>query len=149
MRSTYCPDGGSEARTLRWFVASWVWSGVSLECPVTVRLTSERSDCPAGSSHGVARKRNGINPISGVPAVANSTTTRGSTSMFMIGVDPHKGSHTAAAVDLAQEVVDTIRVDADGQQRARLLAWAARFSPRTWAIEGATGMGALLAQQLV
>ena len=69
--------------------------------------------------------------------------------MFMIGVDPHKGSHTAAAVDLSQEVVDTIRVDADGQQRARLLAWAARFSPRTWAIEGATGMGALLAQQLV
>jgi transposase len=69
--------------------------------------------------------------------------------MFMIGVDPHKGSHTAAAVDLSQEVVDTIRVDADGHQRARLLAWAARFSPRTWAIEGATGMGALLAQQLV
>ena len=46
-------------------------------------------------------------------------------------------------------MVDTIRVDVDGQQRARLLAWAARFSPRTWAIEGATGMGALLAQQLV
>ena len=69
--------------------------------------------------------------------------------MFMIGVDPHKGSHTAAAVDLSQEVVDTIRVDADGHQRARLLAWAQPFSPRTWAIEGATGMGALLAQQLV
>jgi transposase len=69
--------------------------------------------------------------------------------MFMIGIDPHKGSHTAAAVDLSQEVIDTIRVEADRHQRARLLAWAERFSPRTWAIEGATGMGALLAQQLV
>src|SRR3954452_19499804 len=69
--------------------------------------------------------------------------------MFMIGIDPHNGSHTAAAVGLSQEVIDTIRVEADRHQRARLLAWAERFSPRTWAIEGATGMGALLAQQLV
>jgi transposase len=69
--------------------------------------------------------------------------------MFMIGIDPHKGSHTAAAVNQAEAVIDTIRVDADRHQRARLLAWAAPFTPRTWAIEGATGMGALLAQQLV
>jgi len=69
--------------------------------------------------------------------------------MFMIGIDPHKGSHTAAAVDCNETVIDTLRVDADGHQRARLLAWAARFEPRTWAVEGATGMGALVAQQLV
>lgn len=69
--------------------------------------------------------------------------------MFIIGIDPHKGSHTAAAVDADKVVIDTIRVDADRHQRARLLAWAARFEPRSWAVEGATGMGALLAQQLV
>ena len=69
--------------------------------------------------------------------------------MFMIGIDPHKGSHTAAAVDRNETVIDTLRVDADCHQRERLLAWAARFKPRTWAVEGATGMGALLAQQLV
>jgi transposase len=69
--------------------------------------------------------------------------------MFMIGIDPHKGSHTAVAVDGSEAVIDTIRVDADRHQRARLLAWAARFEPRTWAIEGASGMGAMLAQQLV
>ena len=69
--------------------------------------------------------------------------------MFMIGIDPHKGSHTAVAVDRDEAVIDTIRVDADRHQRARLLAWAARFEPRTWAVEGATGMGAMLAQQLV
>lgn len=69
--------------------------------------------------------------------------------MFIIGIDPHKGSHTAAVVDRDREVIDTIRVDADRDQRARLLAWAERFEPRLWAVEGATGMGALLAQQLV
>ena len=69
--------------------------------------------------------------------------------MFMIGIDPHKGSHTATAVDANEVVVGEIRVDADRHQRARLLAWAVAFEPRTWAIEGATGMGAMLAQQLV
>lgn len=69
--------------------------------------------------------------------------------MFMIGIDPHKGSHTAAAVDRNEMVIDTFRVDADRDQRTRLLAWAEQFTPRTWAVEGATGMGALLAQQLV
>ena len=69
--------------------------------------------------------------------------------MFMIGVDPHKGSHTATAVDVNEVVVGEIRVDADRHQRDRLLAWAAAFEPRAWAIEGATGLGSMLAQQLV
>jgi transposase len=69
--------------------------------------------------------------------------------MFMIGIDPHKGSHTAAAVDRNDTVIDTFRVIADCHQRERLLEWAAVFTPRTWAVEGATGMGALVAQQLV
>jgi transposase len=69
--------------------------------------------------------------------------------MFIIGIDPHKGSHTASVVGRDEVVIDTIRVTADHYQRARLLAWAERFEPRTWAVEGATGMGALLAQQLV
>jgi hypothetical protein len=68
--------------------------------------------------------------------------------MFIIGIDPHKGSHTAVAVDQSESVVDTIRVDADRHQRSRLLEWATRFEPRTWAVEGATGLGAMLAQQL-
>jgi transposase len=69
--------------------------------------------------------------------------------MFIIGIDPHKGSHTAVAVDSAEAVLDTIRVEADRHQRSRLLEWATRFEPRTWAVEGASGMGAMLAQQLV
>ena len=59
--------------------------------------------------------------------------------MFIIGIDPHKGSHTAVAVDRSETVLDTIRVEADRHQRSRLLEWATRFEPRTWAVEGATG----------
>jgi len=69
--------------------------------------------------------------------------------MFIIGIDPHKRSHTAVAVDRSETVLDTVRVDADRHQRSRLLEWATRFEPRAWAVEGATGMGAMLAQQLV
>ena len=69
--------------------------------------------------------------------------------MITIGIDPHKGSHTATAVDEHEAVVGELRVDADRHQRARLLEWATAFEPRRWAIEGAAGMGALLAQQLV
>ena len=42
-----------------------------------------------------------------------------------------------------------MRVRADRQQRERLLKFAASYTPRVWAIEGARGLGALLAQQLV
>jgi transposase len=69
--------------------------------------------------------------------------------VFIIGVDPHKGSHTAAVLDRDEQLVDEIRVRADRNQRDRLLLFASGFEPRTWAIEGATGTGALLAQQLV
>jgi transposase len=67
----------------------------------------------------------------------------------MIGIDPHKGSHTAAVLDDTERVVGEVRVLADRRQRDRLLQFAEPFAPRTWAIESAAGLGALLAQQLV
>ena len=69
--------------------------------------------------------------------------------MFVIGIDPHKASHTAAVLDGHEQLVGEVRVHADRSQRDRLLAFAAGFEPRRWAIEGATGTGALSAQQLV
>lgn len=69
--------------------------------------------------------------------------------MFVIGIDPHKGSHTAAVLDGNEELLGELRVDAGHGQRDELLAFAASFAPRTWAIESASGWGALLAQQLV
>ncbi len=69
--------------------------------------------------------------------------------MFIIGIDPHKGSHTAAVLDAQETLVGELRVVADRRQRDRLLEFAAPFEPRTWAVEAAGGLGALLAQQLV
>ena len=67
----------------------------------------------------------------------------------MIGVDPHKASHTAVAISAAEEPLGELRVRACAAQAERLLAWAAAWPARTWAIEGAGGLGHLLAQQLL
>jgi transposase len=67
----------------------------------------------------------------------------------MIGVDPHKGSHTAVVIGAAEEVLGQLRVRACAAQAEQLLAWAAAWPQRTWAVEGAGGLGHLLAQQLV
>jgi len=67
----------------------------------------------------------------------------------MIGVDPHKGSHTAVAIDEDEHVLGELRVRSGPKQLDRLMAWAKQFPERTWAIENATGLGYLLAQQLV
>ena len=67
----------------------------------------------------------------------------------MIGVDPHKGSHTAVAIDQTEQLLGELRVRSSADQVERLLSWAARWPKRTWAVEGAGGLGYLLAQQLV
>jgi transposase len=67
----------------------------------------------------------------------------------MIGVDPHKGSHTAVVISAAEEPLGEVRVRACAGQAERLLAWAVAWPERTWAIEGARGLGHLLAQQLL
>jgi len=67
----------------------------------------------------------------------------------MIGVDPHKGSHTAAAIDGAEMALGQVTVRANDSQLERLLGWAGQWPERAWAIENATGLGYLLAQQLV
>jgi transposase len=67
----------------------------------------------------------------------------------MIGVDPHKGSHTAVVLDQAETVLGQIRVIARGDQLERLQQWAATWPDRIWAIEGARGLGQFLTQQLL
>ena len=67
----------------------------------------------------------------------------------MIGGDPHKASHTAVAISAVEEPLGELRVRACAVQAERLLAWAAAWPQRTWAVEGAGGLGHLLAQQLV
>ena len=67
----------------------------------------------------------------------------------MIGADPHKGSRTAVAISAAEVPLGTVRVRASAGQAGKLVEWAADWPERTWAVEGAGGLGHLLAQQLV
>jgi transposase len=66
----------------------------------------------------------------------------------MIGVDPHKGSHTAVVISPAEEPLGELRVRACAGQAEKLIGWAAAWPERTWAAGGAAGLGRLLAQQL-
>lgn len=69
--------------------------------------------------------------------------------MVLIGIDPHKASHTAVAVDDKENPLGELTVRADRLQIERLLKWAIDFPDRLWAIESANGLGHLLAQQLL
>ena len=70
-------------------------------------------------------------------------------AVVVIGVDPHKGSHTAVALGADEAVLAQVRVRASAVQAERLLTWAEAWPERTWAVEGAGGLGHLLAQELV
>ena len=67
----------------------------------------------------------------------------------IIGIDPHKATHTAVAIDNSEAELSRFKVRATRVQVDRLLDWATPFPSRTWAVEGAEGLGFLLAQQLV
>ena len=68
-----------------------------------------------------------------------------------IGIDPHKATHTAVAIDGSEIVLGEITIQADKDQTTKLLDWAASVDGdgRLWAVEAATGLGYLLSQQLV
>jgi transposase len=67
----------------------------------------------------------------------------------MIGIDPHKGSHTAVVLDAAENLLGQVRVKARADQVEQLQRWAQAWPERIWAIEGARGLGRLLTQQLL
>jgi transposase len=67
----------------------------------------------------------------------------------MIGVDPHKASHTAAALDEHGQLLDRQRIPASLDGYRLLRQWAVRWPDRCWAVEGAHGIGRALAQRLV
>lgn len=69
---------------------------------------------------------------------------------MIIGIDPHKASHTATVVDPATNTpVSSLRVDASLAGYRELLRWGRQFPQRRWAVENARGLGCHLAQWLV
>ena len=68
-----------------------------------------------------------------------------------IGIDPHKATHTAVAINETETVLGEITVPADRYQTKKLIDWAAELDGdgRLWAVEAAGGLGYLLSQQLI
>jgi transposase len=76
-------------------------------------------------------------------------TKEGLMAAVMLGIDPHKASHTAVAICAVEGPLGQLRVRASAAQAQRLVEWAADRPERTRAVKGAGGLGRLLAQQLV
>jgi transposase len=69
---------------------------------------------------------------------------------MIIGIDPHKASHTATAMDPATNTpVASLRIDASIAGYRQLLRWADQFPQRRWAVENAKGLGCHLTQWLI
>ena len=76
------------------------------------------------------------------------STTSTTPERMVIAIDPHKASWTAAVVDASQPPVATIRVPVSRDGYRALRRFANRWPDPTWAIEGASGLGAPLTARL-
>ena len=84
-----------------------------------------------------------------MPAAVSIFKRKGNVMSVMIGIDPHKGSHTAVVIDVDEVVIDEIRVETHAGQLGVLQVWASGYRDRSWAVESARGLGYLISQQLV
>lgn len=68
--------------------------------------------------------------------------------MILIGIDPHKSTHTAVAIDSSGNKIGQRRFPVNAGTLSQLMAWSQRWPQRRFAVEGARGLGRGLAQQL-
>jgi hypothetical protein len=54
----------------------------------------------------------------------------------VIGVDPHKVSHTAVAIDEAEDELSSVKVRATSHEVEQVVRWAEPFEKRRWARVG-------------
>src|SRR5215210_9362473 len=85
----------------------------------------------------------------GLPALAAPTTDGGEMAAVMIGVDPAKRSHAMAVLDQGETQLGALQVGNDSAGYRDMIRLARRWPERTWAVEGAAGVGVQLAQRLV
>ena len=87
-----------------------------------------------GTGHGLTQHRCGFDRLEvGMSAVAFLLPAKGKRPRLtvVIGIDPHKSSHTAAALDPdSHAVLDTVRMEATLVDYRRLLGCAKRFGQR-------------------
>lgn len=70
--------------------------------------------------------------------------------MIVIGIDPHKSTHTATAVDPAtNRDLGSVRIRSSFDDYAQLISWSKAWPDRIWAVENASGLGHHLTQWLI
>ncbi|TWF79394.1 transposase [Pseudonocardia hierapolitana] len=70
--------------------------------------------------------------------------------MVVIGIDPHKRTHTAVAVDEVGRKLGQVTVASTPEGWLRLWAWAGGFGPdRRWAVEDGRGVAGRLVRTLI
>jgi transposase len=72
----------------------------------------------------------------------------GALAVITIGIDPHKASLTAVAVDSSGTSLGRRRLLVNAGTLGQLTAWATVWPARRFAVEGAYGLGRPIAQQL-
>lgn len=71
-----------------------------------------------------------------------SRRSKGTRSVIIIGIDRHKSTHTATALEPATNTdLGSLRIEATLAEYTRLLTWSKTWPQRTWAIENAEGLG--------
>jgi len=85
-----------------------------------------------------------------VPTTASEPTrVKGQPSaVITIGIDPHKTSLTAVALDPTGRQLSARRITVNAGTYKTLTSWAARWPERRFAVEGANGLGRGIAQLL-
>ncbi|SDD25856.1 IS110 family transposase [Rhodococcus tukisamuensis] len=70
--------------------------------------------------------------------------------MIVIGIDPHKSTHTATAVDPAtNRDLGSVRIRSSFDDYAHLITCSKAWPDRIWAVENASGLGHHLTQWLI
>jgi transposase len=70
--------------------------------------------------------------------------------MVLLGVDPHKSTHTVVAIDQAGRKLGTLTVPARPAGQLRLAGWARRYGPdRCWAVEDCRHVAGGLLRELL
>jgi transposase len=68
--------------------------------------------------------------------------------VILIGIDPHKSTHTAVAIDSSGNKVAQRRFPVNAGTFRQLITWCQQWPQRRFAVEGARGLGRGIAQQL-
>jgi len=68
--------------------------------------------------------------------------------VILIGIDPHKSTHTAVAIDNSGKKIGQRRLPVNAGTFRQLMSWCQQWPQRRFAVEGASGLGRGIAQQL-